>query len=135
MRRELKRSLGPAFGGVVLLALGCGHGGPSGSTGRDYTVRAQVVQTPDPSKPAGGLYIFHEALDDWVGRSGQVEGMDSMAMPFPVAPGAELKGIQANDKVTVTLHVDWEAERPVEITQVRKLSPATRLVFRAAKPH
>ncbi len=114
---------------TVITALGCG---PKTETGaRDYTVRAQVVQPPDA---ATGLYIYHEAIDDWVGRSGKVEGMDTMAMPFPVAQGVPLQGIQANDKIEVKLHVSWEADRPVEITEVRKLPPDTKLEFRAARP-
>jgi hypothetical protein len=131
MRRELKRSLALAGGAVLLLAAGCGQGV---QTGRDYTVRAQVVQTPDPANPAAGLYLYHEAVDDWMGRDGKVEGMDPMAMPFPVAKGVSLTGIQANDKVEVTLQVDWQAEPPVGIVALRKLPPETRLVFRAAKP-
>jgi hypothetical protein len=131
MRRELKRSLALSGACLLLAAAGCGKGE---AKGRDYTVRAQVVQAPDPANPAGGLYLYHEAVDDWVGRSGKVEGMDTMAMPFPVAKGVPLAGIQANDKVEVTMHVDWDAETPVQITRVRKLPPETRLVFRAAKP-
>ena len=127
MRRELKRSLALAASAVLLLAAGCG----SGPKGWNYTVRAQVVQPPDAT---GGLYIYHEAIDDWVSRDGKVDGMDPMAMPFPVAKRVPLAGIQANDKVEVTLHVDWNADTPVEITRVRKLPPDTKLVFRAAKP-
>ena len=60
--------------------------------------------------------------------------MDSMAMPFPVAKGVPLEGLAANDKVEITLHVDWEADSPVEITRLRKLPPDTKLVFREARP-
>jgi hypothetical protein len=128
MRRELKQCLALAGGAVLLLAAGCGEKRPAG---RDYTVRAQVVQPPDA---ATGLYIYHEAIDDWVSRDGKMDGMDPMAMPFPVAKGVPLTGIQANDKVEVTLHVDWDADTPVEITRVRELPPDTKLTFRAAKP-
>ncbi len=128
MRRALKQCLALAGGAVLLLAAGCGE---KPTAGRDYTVRAQVVQPPDA---ATGLYIYHEAIDDWVSRDGKMDGMDPMAMPFPVAQGVPLAGIQANDKVEVTLHVDWEAEAPVEITRVRELPPDTKLTFRAAKP-
>lgn len=127
MRRELKRSLALA---VLLLAAACGEV----QTGRDYTVRAQVVQAPDPANPGAGLYLYHEAIDDWIGRDGKVEGMDSMAMPFPVAKGVPLAGLQANDKVEVTMQVDWQADTPVAIVHLRKLPPQTELVFRAAKP-
>ncbi|MBW8878078.1 MAG: copper-binding protein [Acidobacteria bacterium] len=127
MRRALKQNLGLACA-VLLLAAGCG------ARGRDYTVRALVVQAPDPANPAGGLYLYHEAIDDWMGRDGKRDGMDPMAMPFPVAKGIPLTGIAANDKVEVTLHVDWQADRAVEITQLRKLPRDTRLDFRAARP-
>ena len=132
MRRELKTSVHLACAGILmplLFAAGCGP--KQGAGGRDYTVRAQVVQPPDA---ATGLYIYHEAIDDWVSRDGKAEGMDPMAMPFPVAKGVPLDGIQANDKVEVTLHVDWASDTPVEITKVRELPPDTRLEFRAAKP-
>ncbi|HEX3556483.1 MAG TPA: copper-binding protein [Thermoanaerobaculia bacterium] len=127
MRRALKQNLGLACA-VLLLVAGCG------ARGRDYKVRALVVQPPDPANPAGGLYLYHEAIDDWLGRDGKRDGMDPMAMPFPVAKGVPLSGLAANDKVEVTLHVDWQADRAVEITQLRKLPRDTRLDFRAARP-
>lgn len=131
MRRELKVDLALTCGAVLLLAAACAQ---EAKGGRDYTVRAQVVQTPDPAKHADGLYLYHEAIDDWMGRSGEVEGMDPMSMPFPVATGVPLAEIQTNDKVEVTLHVDWNADTPVEITRIRELPPDTEIVFRAAKP-
>ncbi len=128
MRRELKIDRALACGAVLLLAIGCGQ---EAMGGRDYTIRAQVVQPPDP---ADGLYLYHEAIDDWMGRSGEIEGMDPMSMPFPVAKGLPLAEIQTNDKVEATLHVDWGADTPVQITRIRELPPDTELVFRAAKP-
>ncbi|HEX7183469.1 MAG TPA: copper-binding protein [Thermoanaerobaculia bacterium] len=102
--------------------------------GRTYTVRGQVTQLPDPANPGSGIYISHEAIDDYVGRSGEVEGMDSMNMPFPVGAGVSLEGIQPADVVEFDLHVDWESERPVEITRIRELPASTKLDFRAAEP-
>lgn len=105
------------------------------SSGRDHTVRGQVRQLPDPANPAGGgLFVSHEAIDDWVGRDGTVVGMDPMTMPFPVAEGVPLEGLQPGDVIEFTLHADWEASPPVEITAIRKLPPGTKLVFREAKP-
>jgi hypothetical protein len=115
---------------TLLAAAGCG-----GRSGRDYTVRGQVRQLPDPANPAAsGLYVSHEAIDEWVGRSGEVEGMDPMVMPFEVAEGISLEGLQPGDVIEFTLHVDWEASPPVEITSLRELPPGTRLVFREARP-
>ena len=131
MRRELKQSLALAGAAVLLLAAGCGQ---EPRQRRAYSVRAQVVKAPDPANPAAELYLYHEAIDEWMSRDGKVDGMDPMAMPFPVAKGVSLDNVQANDKVEVTLSVDWDAETPVEITRVRELPPDTKLVFRAAKP-
>jgi Cu/Ag efflux protein CusF len=127
MRKALKSTLEIACAGALLLAAGCGRSGQ----GHDYTVRGLLVQAPDSR---AGLYLYHEAIDDWVGRDGKLEGMDAMAMPYPVAPGVSLDGIKANDKVEITIHADWQSDTPVEVTRVRKLSPDTQLVFRAAKP-
>ena len=128
MRRALKSDLAP---GLILLLLVAG----CGARGRDYTMRALVVQAPGTAgNPGGSLYLYHEPIDDWVGRDGKRDGMDTMAMPFPVAGGVPLSGVVANDKVEVTLHVDWTADRAIEITRLRKLPADTRLVFRSARP-
>jgi hypothetical protein len=106
----------------------------SAHQGRTYTARGQVVQLPDPAQPGSGLYLSHEAIDDFVDREGKTVGMDPMSMPFQVAKGVSLAGIVPSDIVEFELTVDWQAETPVEITRVRKLPPGTRLVFRAAQP-
>jgi hypothetical protein len=128
------QNLALALAGLALLATaGCGEP-KTAAAGRDYTVRGQVRQLPDPANPASGLWLIHEAVDDWAGRDGKVEGMDSMSMPFEVADGVPLTGIDVNDAIEFTLHVDWEAETPVEITRVKELPPGTKLEFREARP-
>lgn len=122
-----------AFAAVAVLLLAAGCAAPGGS-GRDYTVRGQVRQLPDPATPGSGLYISHEAIDEWAGRSGEVEGMDPMIMPFEVADGVSLEGIEVADVIEFTLHVDWEADVPVEITRLRELPRDTKLDYREAKP-
>lgn len=117
---------------LPLLAAGCGGqaGGPAG--GNTYTVRARVQQLPSQGS---GLYLEHEAIDNYVARSGKVEGMDSMTMPFPVGRDVSLEGIQPEDIVEVQLHIDWQDEdNPVEITAIRELPRDTRLDFRLAQP-
>jgi hypothetical protein len=133
MQDPLKTTLVLACCAILLAAAGCGErSGEPGGQWREYTVRAQVVKPPE--NPAEGLYLYHEPIDDWMGRSGKVEGMDPMAMPFPVSKDVPLQGLAANDKVEVTIHVNWEADSPVEIIRLRKLPPDTKLVFREAKP-
>lgn len=118
---------------LCLLAAGCsGRGDETG--GQHYTVRGEVKQLPDPANPGTGLYVTHEAIDNWVGRSGEVEGMDSMTMPFPVDEDVSLDGIEPGDKIEFELHVDWEADLAVRITSLRELPPDTPLVFGSASP-
>jgi hypothetical protein len=117
--------------GFIILAA-CAVLGCQGERGRDHTVRAVVTQVPSAGNPE--LYLQHEPIDEWAGRDGKVEGMDTMTMGFAVAEGVSLEGIQPGDKVETTLHVDWEAGMPVEITALRELPPDTRLEFREARP-
>jgi Cu/Ag efflux protein CusF len=117
---------------LPLLAAGCGGKGGEKASGNTYTVRARIAQLPTQDD---SLYLEHEPIDNYVARSGRVEGMDSMTMPFPVAKDVSLEGIQPNDIVEVQLHIDWDAEeRQVEIISVRELPPDTRLHFGEAKP-
>jgi hypothetical protein len=123
---------------VLLLILGIIGAGGTGcadkNSARTYTVRGQVVQLPDPGNPGSGLTLNHEAVDDFVDRTGEVVGMDPMSMPFPIAKNLSLEGIQVGDVVEFKLAVDWEGDPAVEVTEVRKLPAGTKLVFRAAKP-
>jgi Cu/Ag efflux protein CusF len=127
MREALKSSL-ILVCLAVLLAAGCRP-----QRGRNYSVRAEVVELP--SNANGHLFVLHhEAVDNFVTRDGKADGMDSMTMPFLVGKNIPLTEIRPNDKVEVLLHVDWQADRAVEITGLRKLSPDLHLDFRAAKP-
>lgn len=118
---------------LPLLAAGCGDKSEEKASGNTYTVRARVAQLP--TQENGGLMLEHEPIDNYVARSGRVEGMDSMTMPFPVAKDVSLEGIQPNDIVEVQLHIDWDAEdRQVEILSVRELPPDTKLHFGEARP-
>ncbi|MEA2560351.1 MAG: hypothetical protein QOH06_1855 [Acidobacteriota bacterium] len=116
---------------AVLSLAGCSGGKDSGRT---YTVRGQVTQLPDPGNPGRGLYLNHEAVDDFVSRDGEIVGMDPMTMPFPVDEKVPLAGIGVGDVVEFKLHVDWGAETEVEIVEIRELPPGTKLVYHAAKP-
>ena len=116
---------------AVLSLAGCSGRKESGRT---YTVRGQVTQLPDPSNPGTGLYLNHEAVDDFVSRDGEMVGMDPMTMSFPLDEKVSLEGIGVGDVVELKLHVDWGAETEVEIVEIRELPPGTKLVYRAAKP-
>ena len=119
---------------AVLSLAGCSGGKEEGRT---YTVRGQVTQLPDPANPGTGLYLNHEAIDDFVSRDGEMVGMDPMTMSFLVDEEVPLEGIAVGDVVEFKLHVDWGAETTpgvAEIVGVRELPAGTKLVYRAAKP-
>ena len=119
---------------AVLSLAGCSGSSGGEESGRTYTVRGQVTQLPDPNNPGTGLYLNHEAIDDFVSRDGEMVGMDPMTMSFLVDEEVALEGIGAGDVVEVKLHVDWEADVAAEIVEIRELPPGTKLVYRAAKP-
>ncbi|HWN45449.1 MAG TPA: copper-binding protein [Thermoanaerobaculia bacterium] len=116
---------------AVLSLAGCSGRKESGRT---YTVRGQVTQLPDPGNPGTGLYLNHEAIDDFVSRDGETVGMDPMTMSFLVDEEVSLEGIAVGDVVEFKLHVDWGADTEVEIVEIRELPSGTKLVYRAAKP-
>lgn len=98
-----------------------------------YAVRGKIQELPDPQDPLSGLYIRHEAIDDWVGMDGEIQGMDSMTMPFPVADDVTFEGIEIGDKVTFVLEVNYDADPAVQVTEVTRLPEDTELEFRDAR--
>jgi Cu/Ag efflux protein CusF len=100
---------------------------------RTYTVRGQIAQLPDPAKPSATLQIKHEAIDDFAGRDGSL-GMDSMTMPFPLAPGVSLEGLAVGDIVEFVFELDWSASPTYRVTRIAELPADTALVFTTAKP-
>jgi Cu/Ag efflux protein CusF len=118
----------------LLLGLnGCSGGEEASRNAKDYTVRGQVEKLPE-GEGTPMLSLRHEAIDDYTSRDGRVMGMDAMTMPFVVGEEASLEGVAVGDVIEFKLRVDWEAEEPVEITEIRELPPETRLTFREATP-
>jgi Cu/Ag efflux protein CusF len=116
---------------LLPLAAGCSRS-EEARRGNTYTMRAQVEGTP--AQGSREVYVTHEPIDNYVGREGKVKGMDSMTMPFQVAEGVSLEGIESGDVIEAQLHVDWEADLPVQITGIRELPRDTPLHFGEAKP-
>jgi len=96
------------------------------STARTYPVRARLVRLNTRARPPQ-VDIDHESIPDLVGPSGEIEGMHSMVMPFPVAETDDLHGLAEGDLIEVDLTVDWEADSPAVITAIRPLPPTTEL--------
>lgn len=141
---------GPAPGTAFVVALlvagllaACGGGEPaapeaeepSGPPDQTYTVRGEVVALPDLERGAERqLRVRHEAIPDFVGFEGEVVGMASMVMPFPVAAGVDLEGLEAGDPVEMTFEVRWEGSPPLQVVELRRLPEGTELDFGNEEP-
>ena len=114
-----------------LEALIAAHGEPV----KTYTVRAEVVELPDPARAGTSFRLRHEAIDDFIDKRGKVVGMSSMTMPFPVADGVAFPpGLKPGDKVQVTFAQWLEPLLRYEVYEIEALPSDTELVFRAADP-
>ncbi len=116
---------------ALLLATGlagCSPPPPRGDVHR-YTVRGEVAALPRPGQPGSELLIHHEPVPDFVDAEGESVVMESMTMPFPLADGVSLGGIDRGDKVEMTFEVRWNGAPPLQVTAIRELPPDTRLNF------
>ena len=126
---------------LVLLLVGCGEGeGTNASDGTDpydedapfemtYYVRGIVVELPSER---GDLVIRHESIPEFMNIKGEIVGMSSMQMPFPLGAEASLEGIAVGDKVRFVLEVDWAPS--YSIVEISTLAPETELDFSKDRP-
>lgn len=118
--------------GIGLLAAGfsaCGKAPPQPA--QVYESRGIVRQLPATNAPKPEVYIQHEAIDEFVDHDGNVVGMESMAMPFPVAKIDDLEGLAVGDKIAFSFEVRWEGGHPLRLTELQALPSDTRLGFEA----
>jgi Cu/Ag efflux protein CusF len=136
----------PALATIVLgLALGAAGCGGSGSTGakeagpaeppdQTYTLRGEVAGLPRKSDGLRQIRVHHEPLPDFVGFEGDVVGMASMTMPFPLADSVDLDDVEEGDKVEMTFEVRWEGSPPIRIVELQELPSGTELDFDSEEP-
>lgn len=97
-----------------------------------YESRGVVRQLPGEGAPKAEIYIQHEAIAEFKDQDGEVVGMESMAMPFPVADDQPLTGLAVGDKVAFTFEVQWDGGHPLRLTEIAELPAATPLTFEVA---
>jgi hypothetical protein len=118
---------------ATALLLSCRGGAPAGGGElRRYTVRGEIVQLPSADRPGSEMMVRHEAIDDFVDRSGQVVGMDSMVMPFRVEPAVSLQGLAVGDPIALRFAMDWE-KPSLRVEKVERLPSGTALRFGPAR--
>ena len=90
-----------------------------------YSTRGQVIEVP---KVEGGeLSVHHEAVPDFRDRDGKPEHMESMSMPFAVAPEVSLAGVAPGDKVEMTFEVRWDSQPTLRVVKLQELPESTAL--------
>lgn len=90
-----------------------------------YSTRGQVIDVPKDA--AGELSVHHEAVRDFRDREGKPEHMDSMSMPFAVAPEVSLAGVAPGDKVEMTFEVRWDSQPTLRVVKLHELPESTAL--------
>ena len=100
---------------------------PDESSAASYRTRGVVRQLA--KGPAQELFIHHEAIPTFVNMDGEVQGMGSMAMPFPVSETALPDDLQVGDKVSFEFEVNWTGSPPMRLLALEKLAPDTLLSF------
>lgn len=98
---------------------------PAGNA--DYEVRGEIAKLPDATPPQ--IWIRHEAIADFRNEQGEVVGMESMTMPFSVAPGLSLEGFAPGDRIGFRLEMRWGDRAAASVARIEKLPEGTRLAW------
>lgn len=120
-RRRLLVLAAPAAA-VGLMLLACPGEGPGSSESvRVYEVRGVVRSVSGPEVREPWLEIRHEAIPEFEGPDGDVEGMPAMSMEFKLAEGLSAAELAPGDRILFRLEIDWNAPRPARIVAFEKL--------------
>ena len=87
---------------------------------------------PAPDDARGEILVRHEAIPGFKNEDGEVVGMDTMSMPFPLADQALVAGLAPGDRIAMDFEVNWHGGNPLEVTAIEKLPEDTRLDFETA---
>jgi len=110
---------------AVAGAAACGRPERLAPADATYSTRGQVVELLHTE--IDELLVHHEAVTDFRDRNGKPSHMDSMSMPFVVAPEVSLAGIAPGDKVAMTFEVRWDSLPTLRIVKLSELPESTAL--------
>jgi Cu/Ag efflux protein CusF len=117
------------IGSFLLLAVclfsACTSPAPLPPADHAYTTRGVVERLPGRNDEH--VMILHEAIGDFVGMDGKPASMASMSMPFAVADGVSLAGVDVGTKVEFTFEVRWSGGEPLLVIALSPLPEDTRL--------
>lgn len=98
-----------------------------------YTVRGEIEQLPSAENPLDDFRVHHEAIHTFVNRKGEMKGMNSMTMPFPLGEGVRLDGFAVGEKISMEFTVVREPWG-YHVTGIKKLPAETELTYGKADP-
>lgn len=127
------RTLTPLAAGSSLVALlvfasACGGSEPA-QPPESYSVRGLIRQLPKADRPGSELQVWHEAIPEFKDAEGQIVGMESMTMGFPLADSVLAADLSVGDRIRLDFEVRWDSGHPLTITALEKLPSETRLAF------
>jgi Cu/Ag efflux protein CusF len=128
-----KRShFGALLAGALVALAACGDGAPPPPPAgdADYEARGEIARLPDASSPE--IWIRHEAIPDFRDAQGEVVGMESMTMPFKLAPGVAVGDLAPGDRVSFRLEMRWGDRAAASVARIEKLPDGTRLAWESA---
>jgi len=109
---------------VLLLAASlsaCGDDdGPSSPPDGTYQVEGVVETLPREGADRREMSIAHEAIPDFVGRDGDVVGMEAMTMQFVLASDVDLDDVEVGDRIDFTFEVRWDERPMLYVTRLRE---------------
>ena len=107
---------------AIIFSPGCSDGGSA------YVTRGVITALPATGDPFSQLIIQHEAIPEFVGQNGEVVGMETMKMPFPVDEAVDLSSYAIGDPVAFTFVVTWDGvDSGWVLTEIEKLPDGTAL--------
>ncbi|MEQ9453316.1 MAG: copper-binding protein [Phycisphaeraceae bacterium] len=94
-----------------------------------YTVRGQVVTLPTETNRQ--VQVAHEAIPGFKNKAGEVVGMSTMTMPFPVNDAISLDGVDQGDAIELVFSVNWQSA-DYTVTSITELPEGTELDLSSA---
>ena len=130
----MTRHAGWLTAALLPFAVAAGCDKPPVAPPESYRVRAQVRQLPAPDTPGGEILVRHEAIAGFKNADGEIVGMESMSMSFPLADAALAAGLEVGDRIEMAFEVSWHGGNPLSVTAIKKLPADARLAFEAPEP-
>ncbi|MEM9195333.1 MAG: copper-binding protein [Myxococcota bacterium] len=119
---------------AILASAGCGsesdeNSSPTSDLGpaeHTYQTRAEVVGASQEGDRRF-LALRHEAIPEFVGRDGEVNGMESMVMQFEVKDGVDIDGMDEGQAIAFTFEVRYQSSVTLLLTEASLLPDGTEL--------